>query len=83
MILADVVLYMDVSVHVQIYSTYLSDSVIQSCFFDLPPGKMAAVHPERPPSDMTSSALCWEEQRPPQKLPLTLWHCWASSLPVH
>lgn len=45
--------------------------------------KKAAVHPERPPSDMTSSTLQWEEQRPPQKLPLTLWHCWASSLPVH
>lgn len=58
-------------------------SVIQRCFSHLPLGKMAAVYPERPPSDMTSSALQWEEQRPPQKLPLTLWHCWASSLPVH
>lgn len=43
----------------------------------------ATVHPQSPPSDMTSSALRRVEQRPPQKLPLTLWHYWASSLPVH
>ncbi len=39
------------------YCTYDSNSVIQRRFSHLPLGRMAAVHPERLPSDMTSSAL--------------------------
>lgn len=49
----------------------------------LPHAKVARVHPEGPPSDTTPGARQWDEQRPPQKLPLTLWHWRASSLPLH
>ena len=54
-LLADVVVA--VGVYICLGKHTVDASVFPRCVTHLPLGKTAAVHPERPPSDMTSSAL--------------------------